>query len=271
MRGAVFDLGSASIDRHLRRLVPFLLLGDQKSSNKGNNPSMMDGVNKVHARADMALAGGVCLLVLSLAPVIGSNLYTERHVAPPAAAVPRPAIVELAAEQPAPKVVGPSAVELAAAHFAAESQCLAEVMYYEARGEGKDGQKAVAEVVLHRTHHKTYATTVCGVAHEGGRSGKAGCQFSFACDGSLDRKREGRAWKEARLLADRIMAGEIVLTNQTRDAIAFHSVGVAPAWKDFMIVTGQIGNHIFYREMPKEQQLAQAALKQAGGAILAAE
>ena len=35
----------------------------------------------------------------------------------------------------------------------AEHRCLSEVLYYEARGEGASGQKAVAEVVFHRMNH----------------------------------------------------------------------------------------------------------------------
>src|SRR5262245_26773629 len=46
------------------------------------------------------------------------------------------------------QVQAQSPVELAAVKQTREQQCLAEVMYYEARGEGIEGQEAVAEVVL---------------------------------------------------------------------------------------------------------------------------
>ena len=36
----------------------------------------------------------------------------------------------------------------------AEHRCLSEVLYYEARGEGAGGQKAIAEVVFHRMNHR---------------------------------------------------------------------------------------------------------------------
>ena len=215
---------------------------------------MMNGVRTAHSRADWALVGAASILILCVAPLVGVNLYTESPAGP-----------QLPVEKPVHLVSG-SPVELAGAQLTGESQCLAEVMYYEARGEGPAGQKAVAEVILRRTHNKNYASTVCSVVHEGVQPGKkSGCQFSFACDGSTAHRREGQAWDEARLLAEKIMAGAIQLGNQTGNAIAFHSVAVSPPWKDTMLKTVQIGNHIFYRFMPKDQ------VAQAGTKLLAAD
>jgi spore germination cell wall hydrolase CwlJ-like protein len=124
---------------------------------------------------------------------------------------------------------------------------LAEVLYYEARGEGIEGEKAVAEVVLQRTHNRNYPETVCGVVHEGVQEGRRDCQFSFACDGSLRRPKERAAWTRMRMLAERIMSGAVKLGNATGRAIAYHSVDVTPVWADTMQKTAQIGNHVFYR------------------------
>jgi len=44
--------------------------------------------------------------------------------------------------------------------------CLALAVYYEARGEEIDAQKAVAEVVLTRAAHSDFPMTVCGVVTE---------------------------------------------------------------------------------------------------------
>ena len=207
---------------------------------------MIDGVRTAHSRADWALVGALSFLVLGVAPLVGVNLYTDRSGG-----------AESPAAEPVRTAQG-SPVELAGAQLAAESQCLAEVMYYEARGEGLAGQKAVAEVVLRRIHNKNYANTVCGVVHEGVQPGrKSGCQFTFACDGSLNHKRDEEAWGQARLLAEKIMSGGVRLGNQTGSAIAYHSVGVSPPWSENMLRTAQIGNHIFYRFMPRDQ-VAQA-------------
>ncbi|MEI9888233.1 MAG: hypothetical protein WDN08_17400 [Rhizomicrobium sp.] len=49
------------------------------------------------------------------------------------------------------------------ARLLAEHKCLSEVMYYEARGEGEEGQKAVAEVVFHRMNTGNYGHSICAV------------------------------------------------------------------------------------------------------------
>jgi spore germination cell wall hydrolase CwlJ-like protein len=127
----------------------------------------------------------------------------------------------------------------------AEHRCLSEVMYYEARGEGQDGQKAVAEVVFHRLRHGHYGHSICAVVYEGAST--HGCQFSFACNGELAARKSGGAWRSAEILAARILTGETALRDITGDATHFHAVSVAPDWAGNMERTVQIGNHIFYR------------------------
>ena len=68
----------------------------------------------------------------------------------------------------------------------AEHRCLSEVLYYEARGEGVKGQKAVAEVVFHRMRTGNYGHSICAVVYEG--ADQPGCQFSFTCNGDLTRR-----------------------------------------------------------------------------------
>ncbi|MDZ4094139.1 MAG: cell wall hydrolase, partial [Paracoccaceae bacterium] len=48
----------------------------------------------------------------------------------------------------------------------AEWQCLAQALYFEARGETLKGQFAVAEVILNRKDSGRYPTTVCGVVNQ---------------------------------------------------------------------------------------------------------
>ncbi len=67
------------------------------------------------------------------------------------------------------------------------ADCLTAAVYYEARSEPLDGQRAVAQVVLNRVRDRAFPASVCGVVYQGGarRDGRGiGCQFSFACDGS---------------------------------------------------------------------------------------
>ncbi|HEY1614564.1 MAG TPA: cell wall hydrolase [Rhizomicrobium sp.] len=139
-----------------------------------------------------------------------------------------------------------SPMELALERILAEQRCLAEAMYYEARGEGTEGEMAIAEVVFHRMRSTGYPHSVCGVVYQGTETGR-GCQFSFACDGEMQRAKTRRAWVAAKTLASRIMAGFVRLGDVTGDAISFHAVDVQPEWGDHLVRTIQIGNHIFYR------------------------
>jgi hypothetical protein len=137
------------------------------------------------------------------------------------------------------------ASDVGRASLLAEHKCLSEVMYYEARGEGVQGEKAVAEVVFHRLESGRYGNSICGVVYAG--STHPGCQFSFTCDGSLDRPKDAEAWRAAQVLAVRIMTGEQPLPDATDGATNYHAVYVRPVWAGDLVRTAQIGNHIFYR------------------------
>ena len=127
-----------------------------------------------------------------------------------------------------------------------EHRCLSDALYYEARGEGKQGEMAIAEVIFTRLRKGTYGHSICNVVYAG--AGRHGCQFSFACDGkSLRRPRAYAAWQRAQYLAAQIMVGQARLTNITEGATNFHSIAVNPDWAFEMEKTTQIGNHIFYR------------------------
>ncbi len=49
-------------------------------------------------------------------------------------------------------------------------ECLTQAVYYEARSESEDGQRAVAQVVLNRVRHPAYPNSVCGVVYQGSRA-----------------------------------------------------------------------------------------------------
>jgi spore germination cell wall hydrolase CwlJ-like protein len=140
------------------------------------------------------------------------------------------------------------ATDMVMIQLLAEHRCLSEALYYEARGEGANGQKAVAEVVFHRMNHGNYGHSICAVVYEG--AGRPGCQFSFTCNGDLTRPKEQLAWRESEQLAARILTGEVQLRDATGGATNYHAVSVSPDWADTLKRTTQIGNHIFYRGTP---------------------
>ncbi|HET9067390.1 MAG TPA: cell wall hydrolase [Amaricoccus sp.] len=123
-------------------------------------------------------------------------------------------------------------------------QCLAEAIYFEARGEPLDGQVAVAEVVLNRTSDRRFPNTVCGVTNQGVGSGR-GCQFSYACDGNSDVMKSAVARSRAEKLAALMLAGQP--RTVTSGATYFHTRSVRPSWSHRMVRTATIGHHYFYR------------------------
>jgi hypothetical protein len=122
--------------------------------------------------------------------------------------------------------------------------CLTDAVYYEARGETPSGQAAVAQVVLNRVRHPAFPKTVCGVVFQGASSGGV-CQFSFACDGSMGRRREGAAWARAEKVAARALSGYVM--TEVGNATHFHTIKVSPGWGPRMLRVAQVGLHIFYR------------------------
>lgn len=124
-----------------------------------------------------------------------------------------------------------------------EHRCLAEVMYYEARGEGEVGERAVAEVVFDRLNQGDHGKTLCSVVYEG--VGHTFCQFTFACDGSMKKPKEIAAWRSAQVLAARLMVGELGQIKEVAGATHYHASYVHPHWR--LDEIARIGKHIFYR------------------------
>jgi spore germination cell wall hydrolase CwlJ-like protein len=71
---------------------------------------------------------------------------------------------------------------------------MTQAVYYEAAYEPLQGRRAVAQVVLNRVRHPAFPNSVCGVVYQG--SNQRVCQFSFTCDGSLNRKPSAAAWPQ---------------------------------------------------------------------------
>lgn len=122
--------------------------------------------------------------------------------------------------------------------------CLTAAVYYEAAWETKDGQRAVAQVVLNRVRHPAYPKTVCGVVFQGSQR-KTGCQFSFTCDGSMNRAPNQAAWDRSRNIAVAALNGYVM--KKVGNATHYHADYVAPYWSPSLLKVSTIGAHIFYR------------------------
>lgn len=150
-----------------------------------------------------------------------------------------------------------------------ETGCLSAALYFEARGESRLGQIAVAQVIINRVASRAYPNSICEVvwqnAHKRNR-----CQFSFTCDGKMDRVRNRKVWVRTKRLAEAFLniknAGSVPhsfcpsesLDEKTRRSTHYHATYVKPGWSRKLERMRKIGRHIFYvsarveRTMPTE-------------------
>ena len=125
-----------------------------------------------------------------------------------------------------------------------ELTCLAEAIYFEARGESLKGQYAVGEVIINRMISNSFPNSICGVVSEG--SGRLNaCQFSYNCDGKLEIIVEKKIYKRISKLSRILLEPSArVLTD---GATFYHAKAVSPGWAKKFTKTYEIGQHIFYR------------------------
>ncbi len=128
---------------------------------------------------------------------------------------------------------------------AKSEKCLAEAVYFEARGEAVRGQIAVAQVVLNRAFSGKYPETVCGVVYQN-KNRHLACQFTFACDNNPDVIREPDMWDRAQKIAKAILDGRLWLPEVDRST-HYHAYWVRPSWVSEMKKTYKFGVHTFYR------------------------
>ncbi|WP_282168557.1 cell wall hydrolase [Ruegeria atlantica] len=123
-------------------------------------------------------------------------------------------------------------------------KCLAEALYFEARGESVRGQFAVAEVILNRVKSSRFPSSLCGVIKQG-TGKKYQCQFTYTCDGQKEIIREKRAYERVSKVARAAIDG--VGVGLTEGATHYHTKAVRPSWSRVYKETARIGVHIFYR------------------------
>ena len=121
--------------------------------------------------------------------------------------------------------------------------CLAEALYFEARGTTRDGERAVGEVILNRASDPGFPATVCGVIDQ---RWNGSCQFSYRCDAiPNDVYSEPASLAQSRSIALELLVarGEDI----TDGALFFHGARMAPGWFGTLSKRGQFGGNIFYR------------------------
>ncbi len=140
---------------------------------------------------------------------------------------------------PAPRALD----ELVDAHAAtetrnAEEDCLANAVYFEARGESLEGQLAVAEVVMNRAASGRYPATLCAVVVQP-------AQFSFVRRGVIPRAdRASEAWRKAVAISRIAQQGTTRLLAD--NVLWYHADYVSPSWGRRLARSARIGLHVFY-------------------------
>lgn len=134
---------------------------------------------------------------------------------------------------------------LPAAEGGEQWECLAEALYFEARGETIRGMFAVGEVILNRVDSDAYPDTLCGVINQG--TGRLyACQFTYTCDGNPELISEPRAWERVGKVAAILLEG--APRALTGGATHYHTKAVSPSWAKRFPRTAAIGSHYFYRQ-----------------------
>jgi hypothetical protein len=208
-------------------------------------PLLLAGASCVPPEARLHSAGDRDLAVVDLASMDGVPDY--ELILPEGATGPLPARLPLID----PRAIAPGAP---ATPFDTQGQeeadqrrsldCLTAAVYYEARSESEEGQRAVAQVVLNRVRHRAFPNSVCGVVYQGSQR-STGCQFSFTCDGSMRGRPEPSAWDRARRIASEALSGSVYAPVGV--ATHYHTTAIRPWWAASLTRAITVGSHIFYR------------------------
>ena len=133
-----------------------------------------------------------------------------------------------------------------------EIQCLARNVHYEARGESRRGQLAVAKVTLNRVESGLFPNSICGVVNEGKNNdrGYYVCQFSWRCEPWTNPKRTFHNDHPSYQVALDAILSYDNLTMVTEDTYWFHTPAVKPRWRKHKQVLARVDGHIFYTNKP---------------------
>lgn len=114
-----------------------------------------------------------------------------------------------------------------------EVQCLADNIYWEARGESFKGKLAVAVVTLNRTKSPDYPNTICKVVYQ---------KDQFSWTRTKHKVTDFYAWTDSLLAASMAMEDSKVLGDFK--ATHYHADHVRTNWGLHKVA--KIGKHIFY-------------------------
>ena len=120
-----------------------------------------------------------------------------------------------------------------------EVDCLAGVIYFEARGEPEQGQIAVGLTTINRTYSNHFPDSICKVIKEK-QNGK--CQYQWYCNSKhkrlfYDRNKQNDdiEYNGTLKLATYIFLNYEYIHDLTKNAVFFHRISVNPRWKNVQL------------------------------------
>lgn len=136
-----------------------------------------------------------------------------------------------------------------------EIRCIADNVWFEARGEGKEGWDAILTVMQSRIKDKRFPNEYCKVVKQ---KRKNICQFSWVCDSRLNNSTKHRSTNLYREIYDYCetfyQAPHYFIDEKIDGALYYHSNKVKRTALGKMKLSEpvKVGNHYFYREHQKK-------------------
>lgn len=203
-------------------------------------------------------AGAIATALMICVTLLGAQA-TGASAEAATAVAPAPAVVEPAVDTDAPRFYAEEVVQALPEEKPADAaslaelvetmpgdaplsrdlECLAQAIYFEARGEKLAGQLAVGAVIVNRTTSGRYPSDYCSVVTQPG-------QFSFVRQGRIPSPDENSlAWSNARAMAQ--IAHRDLWQSAAGEALFFHARYVRPGWARTKVQLATIDSHVFYR------------------------
>lgn len=132
-----------------------------------------------------------------------------------------------------------------------EIRCIADNVYFEARGEDRDGWDAILTVMHARVNDDRFPSTYCGVVKQKRRNT---CQFSWYCNPSLNKRtshRNTKLYKEIEDYALTFYQSPSYFINKDIEGSLFYHNNKVKRTSLGKVKVGKavrIGNHYFYRK-----------------------
>lgn len=130
------------------------------------------------------------------------------------------------------------ALSAANAYACQPERILALNMFHEARGEGLEGMKMIADVTMNRVKDERFPKDVCSVI-------KQKNQFTWTKKGYNIPISEKESWETALRLAQRVLDGREKLPET--GAIYFTEKSIKPSFLRGKTRVRTVGNHAFYK------------------------